>query len=63
MVIIHVTLKETLVRSSSRDKMVPDHLVRDQHQATFGWPERHRIDTTGLSVADSLALVDAVLGQ
>ena len=62
-VIIHPTLEETLTRSSSRDKKVPAHLIREQHQATFGWPDRYRIDTTGLSVADSLALVLAKLGQ
>ena len=61
-VIIHPTLEETLARSPSRDKKVPDRLIREQHQATFGWPDRCRIDTTGLSVADSLALVVAKLG-
>ena len=58
-----VIIHPTLARSSSRDKTVPDYRVGDQHQATYGWPERYRIDTTGLSVADSLALGDAVLGQ
>ena len=62
-VIIHPTLEETLARSSSREKKVPDCLVREQHQATLGWPERYRIDTTGLSVADSLTLVVAALDQ
>ncbi len=62
-VIIHPTLEETLARSTGRDKKVPDHIVREQHQATFGWPDRYRIDTTGLSVADSLALVVAALDQ
>ena len=62
-VIIHPTLEETLARSSSRDKRVADHLVREQHQATFGWPERYRIDTTGISVRDSLTLVEAALNQ
>ena len=62
-VIIHPTLEETLARSSTRDKKVPDRLVREQHQATFGWPERYRVDTTGLSVADAPALVVATLGQ
>lgn len=61
-VIIHPTLEETLERSSSRDENVADSLVREQHQATFGWPEHYRVDTTGLSVADSLALVVAKLG-
>ena len=61
--ILHPTLEETLARSSSRDKNVPDNLVREQHQATLGWPERCRVDTTGLSVTDSLALVVAMLGK
>ena len=62
-VIIHPILEETLARASSRDKSVPDRLIREQHQATFGWPGRCRIDTAGLSVEDSLALVVAVLDQ
>ena len=48
-VIIHPTLEETLARSSTRDKKVPDRLVREQHQATFGWPER----ATGSTPQDS----------
>ena len=60
-VIIHPTLEETLARSLRRDKDVSDSLVREQHRATYGWPERHRIDTSGLSVADSLKLVEDVL--
>ena len=62
-VIIHPTLEETLARSSSRDKRVPDRLVREQHQATSGWPERYRVDTTGLSVAEAVTLVSVALGQ
>ena len=62
-VIIHPTLEETLARSSSRDKEVPNRLVREQHRATYGWPERYRIDTTGLSVEEALRLVDAALGE
>ena len=62
-VIIHPTLEETLARSSNREKKVPERLVREQRQATFGWPERCRINTTGLSVANALALVVAKLGQ
>ena len=62
-VIIQPTLQETLARSSSRDKKVPDRLVREQHEATFGWPERYRVDTTGLSVSEALAEVVAKLGQ
>ena len=60
-VIIHPTLEETLARASRRDKEVPDSLVREQHRSTYGWPQRYRIDTNGLSVADSLKLVDDVL--
>ena len=63
LVIIHPTLEETLARSSSREKSVPDHLIREQHQETSGWPERYKIDTTGLSIGDSLKLVEAALIQ
>ena len=60
-VIIHPTLQETLTRSSNRDKRVPDHLVRQHHGATLGWPDRYRVDTTGLTVDGSLALIEEVL--
>lgn len=62
LVIIRPSLAETLTRSAAREKRVLAEHTRAQHEATGGWPASHHVDTTGLSAADSLALVRAVLG-
>ncbi len=60
-VIVLPTLGETLQRSRSRTKRVLEYHTRGQHRASEGWPATCRVDTTGLSVEASLALVCAVL--
>lgn len=55
--VILPTLEETLRRSSRRDKRVPGTLIRAQHRASYGWPERYRVDTTGQTIEKSLALL------
>jgi predicted kinase len=60
-VIVLPTLDETMRRSRSRAKRVFEHHTRDQHRASQGWPLPCRVDTTGLSVEASLALVRAIL--
>ena len=62
-VIVLPTLEETLRRSRAREKRVPEEIIRRQHEASLRWPERYRIDTTGLGVDESLALVERVLSQ
>jgi predicted kinase len=60
-VIVLPTLDETLRRSHVRTKRVFERHTRDQHQASQDWPAACRVDTTGLSVDASLALVRAML--
>ena len=62
-VIVHPTLEETLLRSSRRSKRVRQTHTREQHQATSEWPERYRVDTSGLTVDESMELVESVLRQ
>ena len=57
-VIIRPSLDETLARARSRRKRVHDHLVRTQHASTGAWPAGVILETTGLSVEASAALVE-----
>ena len=50
-------VEEVLRRSRAREKRVLEVHTRAQHAACGGWPPEYRIDTTGLSVAESLALL------
>ena len=61
-VIVLPVLDVTLRRAASREKRVPEAIIRRQHEASLEWPERMRIDTTGLTVKESLALVAKALG-
>ena len=49
------SLDETLARSGARTKRVLEEHTRSQHAASHLWPEHDRIDTTGLTVEESLA--------
>ncbi len=60
-VIVQPSLAEALRRGAAREKSVPEHLVRQQYEATLGWPDECRVDTTGLSVGESLAMIEQVL--
>lgn len=60
-VIVHPSLADTLQRSRARAKRVPENLTREQHDLMSEWPALDRIDTTGLTVADSLGLVEAAI--
>lgn len=62
-VIVLPTLAETLARSVRRRKRVLEVHSRAQHAAAYGWPEPYRIDTTGLAVEESLALVEQRIGK
>jgi GNAT superfamily N-acetyltransferase len=46
-----------LVRARGREKRVREEHSRAQHAACSAWGGEHRIDTTGLSVDESLALL------
>lgn len=57
LVVILPSLEETLARSASREKQVKEELTREQHRRCAAWNEAVRIDTTGLDLQRSLALV------
>lgn len=60
-VIVLPNLAATLARSARRTKRVLEIHTRAQHAASAGWPDGVRIDTTGLTVEQSLPLVEAVI--
>lgn len=60
-VIVVPSLEETLRRAEAREKRVAEEIIRSQHSASLEWPERARIDTTGLDVEKSLALVERLI--
>ena len=62
-VIVLPTLAETLARSAARGKRVLERHTRRQHERCSAWPAARRIDTTGLSVAAGLRLVEAALAD
>ena len=55
-VIVLPSLDETLQRSRNREKHVREDLTRSQYEACEQWPEELRLDTTGLSVRESLVV-------
>jgi predicted kinase len=63
LVIVLPTLAETLARSAGRTKRVRETHTRNQHAASYGWSESCRIDTTGLTVEESLELVIRLVGD
>jgi chloramphenicol 3-O-phosphotransferase len=60
-VIVLPTLVETLRRSRGRTKRVFEQHTVSQHRASEGWPASQRVDTTGLTVSQSLELARACL--
>ena len=62
LVIVLPDLEEVLRRSRAREKRVLENHSRAQHAACAGWPAEYRIDTTHLTVDESLALVRQVSG-
>ena len=60
-VIVLPSLDETLARAARRKKRVLEEHTRSQHAAYHLWPERYHIDTTGLTVAESLALAHRLI--
>jgi chloramphenicol 3-O-phosphotransferase len=61
LIVVLPDLNENLARSAARAKRVKPEITRAQHAALQSWPERFRIDTTGLSVEESLALARSVI--
>ena len=63
LVVVLPSLSETLARSAGRAKRVLDIHTRAQHAASTGWLARYRIDTTGLSVQESLRRLQHVIAD
>jgi chloramphenicol 3-O-phosphotransferase len=61
-VIVLPDLEQVLRRSRAREKRVLEAHSRAQHAACAGWPAAYCVDTTGLSVEESLALVRRASG-
>lgn len=57
LIVVLPSLDETLARSTRREKRVREEHTRAQHAHCAEWDESVRIDTTGLDVDQSLALV------
>lgn len=57
LVVVLPSLEETLRRADGREKRVREEHIRTQHSRCAGWDEDVRIDTTGLDLEESLALV------
>jgi chloramphenicol 3-O-phosphotransferase len=54
LLIVLPSLDETLARSRLRTKRVLERHTRDQHAALSRWPITYRVDTTGLTVEESI---------
>jgi hypothetical protein len=57
LVVLLPSLGETLARTAQREKRVKKEHTRTQHARCAEWDEAVRIDTTGLDLEQSLALV------
>ncbi|WP_433556025.1 AAA family ATPase [Pseudonocardia xinjiangensis] len=54
LIVVLPTLDTCLARGTARpDKLVPEHLVRLQHDESATWPPHRHLDTTGESVETS----------
>jgi chloramphenicol 3-O-phosphotransferase len=62
-IVVLPTLDEVLVRSRSRGKRVLEAHSISQYQACLQWPADWHIDTTGLTVAESLELVNHLIAH
>jgi predicted kinase len=60
-VVVLPTLEETLARSRARSKRVQERHTAAQHARSSGWPNDAVLDTTGLSVSQSVEALSAVL--
>lgn len=63
LVVVLPSLAETLARSARRAKRVLEVHTRAQHAASGGWEPEYRVDTTGLTVAESLERVLVVFAR
>jgi predicted kinase len=61
LVILLASLEVTLQRGSGRDKSVMEHHVRHQHALSEQWSASTVIETTGLTVSETLIRIDGLL--
>jgi hypothetical protein len=61
LVILHPRLEVVLARGLARRKMLAVHLDRSQHAAVARWPSRLRVDSSDLSVEQTLDAVSRVV--
>jgi chloramphenicol 3-O-phosphotransferase len=62
-VIVAPSLEETLERMRRREKHVKEDIIREQHRRSLSWPASSQLDTTGLSVEESLHRLLLLLGD
>ena len=62
-VVVLPVVEEVLRLSRSRGKDVPERLLREQHAGCLLWPEPYRMDPTGLTVNESLQLIERIVGR
>jgi chloramphenicol 3-O-phosphotransferase len=60
-VILHPRLDVVLARGLARKKYVAEHHVRNQHAAVGRWSSKLRVDSSDLSVEETLHAVSQVL--
>jgi chloramphenicol 3-O-phosphotransferase len=63
LVVVLPSLEEALRRAAEREKRVREEHIRAQHARCAGWDGDVRLDTTGLALEQSLALVLERLGR
>lgn len=59
--VIRPDLQTTLDPNDQRDKEVRREIIEEQHRIAGKWPEAFRVDTTGLTIEESLRKVTQVL--
>jgi hypothetical protein len=57
LVVLLPSVDESVDRSAKREKQVMERHTRTQHERCAEWPAEHAIDTSGLSIDESLALL------
>jgi chloramphenicol 3-O-phosphotransferase len=62
-VVIRPDLQTTLRRNDGRTKNVRTDIIRRQHADAAQWPVELTVDTTGLTVAESLRRVEQILAS
>lgn len=62
-VVVYPDLATTLSRNRGRDKTVRDEIIQTQHELASEWAEELRVDTTHLSITESLKAIRRALAS